>query len=186
MSATRETPYPGEPTDETFLAEVDAGHREFLRRTQRLSGDGLAMALKGRSVASSGKKPTPLEAETISQFLEVQRIQGTITSLTAEAAKTDSVQRLEQIEAQVLSLKIRAAQIEGPDGKEKLAKARLDAVPQMRRKWREEYEQAEAERLAEEELRGARIRARADQIKRGKITKSSAVAKDTVTAATGF
>jgi hypothetical protein len=137
-------------------------------------------------VGASGRTANAFEAASIEQFNEVRGHESRIDALVKEAGQTDSLSRAEEIQAEILALKLKVAQISGPFGQRRLAEARLKAVPQMRDKWRRQYEEDEAQRLVERELVEARIRQRADHIKLGKISKTSQATTGYVVAPASF
>jgi len=180
---TEEFKYPGEPSDEEFLREIDAENRAFMAEMTSLSPETLRLVSRGREVTESGvpflrtarigaggnvaasRRPmSPLDRVALAQFNQASDLTERIAAASAELKVTDSISRKADLGNQIDKLREQIADLKGPYGKQELEKARLASVGAKRQLWRSGYEEEEAQRRAAQRVLDEKIDRRAKVI----------------------
>ncbi len=180
---TEEFKYPGEPSDEEFLREIDAENRAFMAEMTSLSPETLRLVSRGREVTESGvpflrtarigaggnvaasRRPmSPLDRVALAQFNQASDLTERIAAASAELKTTDSISRKTDLGNQIDKLRTQIADLKGPYGKQELEKARLASVAAKKKLWRSGYEEEEAQRRAAQRALDEKIDRRAKVI----------------------
>ncbi len=180
---TEEFKYPGEPSDEEFLREIDAENRAFMAEMTSLSPETLRLVSRGREVTESGvpflrtarigaggdvaasRRPmSPLDRIALAQFNQASDLTERIAAASAELKTTDSISRKTDLGNQIDKLRTQIADLKGPYGKQELEKARLASVAAKKKLWRSGYEEEEAQRRAAQRALDEKIDRRAKVI----------------------
>lgn len=178
---TEEFKYPGEPSDEEFLREVDAENRAFMAEMAALSPETRSLVSRGREITESGvpflrsraigggvvhysQPMSPLQRAALAQFNQASDLTQRIADASAELKATDSISRKADLGNQIDKLRTQIEDLKGPYGKQELEKARLASVAAKKQLWRSGYEEEEAQRRAAQRALDEKIDRRAKVI----------------------
>lgn len=162
---TEEFKYPGEPSDEEFLREIDAETRAFMARMTALSPETRELAATGNAVVENRLNSiSPFQRKSLDQFNQATELTKRIAATSDELKLTDSISRKADLSDQIDKLRGQIADLKGPYGKQQLENARRESIVAKKKLWRARYEEEEAQRIAAERALAEKIERRAKVI----------------------